>query len=290
MRRLDAVSLLLVTAACARGSGPEPTAPAGAAAAPARPTAAAADATSLRYTASSGRYRLETQQHTEQEMMGNSTVIDATITQLVTVTLAPQADGLAMTVVVDSARLTTTAPGGEAAAAAAATAMTGKRFTGAVTPAGRITALTSPDSANEQVAQMMNGVRQFLPELPAGTFAAGREWTDTVSTTTALGPLNMTTRAIRTHRVAGWETRDGARALHLTTQSAYTISGAGEAQGTPLEMAGAGRMTSDRYVSAAGVFLSATESDSAEINVNVVSMGMSIPVRRSQRATITRLP
>ena len=80
------------------------------------------------------------------------------------------------------------------------------------------------------------------------------------------------------------------RALHLTTQSAYTVSGAGEAQGTPLEMAGAGRSTSDRYVSATGVFLGGTESDSAEINVNVVSMGMSIPVRRSQRATITRLP
>ncbi len=279
---------LLATAACSRGSGPEATAPA--AAAPSRPAAAPADATSLRYMASSSRYRIETQQHTEQEMMGNSTVVDATVMQHVTVTLASQADGLALTVVVDSVHLTSSAPGGEAAAAAAAAAMTGKRFTGSVTAAGRVTALSSPDSATEQVAQMMNGIRAMLPELPAGTFAAGREWIDTVSTTTALGPLNMTTRAIRTHRVAGWEARDGARALHLTTQSAYTVSGSGEAQGTPLEMAGAGRSLSERFVSAAGVFLGGSESDSAEINVNVVSMGMSIPVRRSQRATITRLP
>jgi len=289
MRRPFALAVcLLGTAACARGSGPAPTAPA--ATAPSPPAAAPADATSLRYTSSTSRYRIETQQHTEQEMMGNSTVIDATVMQLLTVTLAPQADGLALTVMMDSVGLTTTAPGGEAAAAAAAAAMTGKRFTGSVTPAGRVTALSSPDSATEQVAQMMNGVRALLPELPGGTFATGREWIDTVSTTTTLGPLNMTTRAIRTHRVAGWEARDGARALHLTTQSAYTVSGAGEAQGTPLEMAGAGRSTSDRYVSATGVFLGGTESDSAEINVNVVSMGMSIPVRRSQRATITRLP
>lgn len=290
MRRpLTVVLAVLGASACSRSAGPSATAPANAPPAAAA-SAAPADATSLRYTSGTNRYRIETQQHTEQEMMGNSTVIDATITQHVTATLAPQADGMVMTMVVDSARLTTTAPGGEAAAAAAATAMTGKRFTGAVTPAGRITYLTSPDSANEQVAQMMNGVRQFLPLLPGGTFAAGSEWIDTVSTATALGPLNMTTRAIRTHRVAGWETRDGARALHLTTRSAYTVSGSGEAQGTPLEMAGAGRTASDRYVSAAGVFLGATESDSAEINVNVVSMGMSIPVRRSQRATITRLP
>lgn len=289
LRRFATMTSLLAVAACARGSGPAPTAPAGTAAATPRPAAAAPAEPTVQYMAGSHRYRIETQQHTEQEVMGNTNAFDATVLQLVSVTLVPQGGALGLTVVMDSTSLSTNAPGGDAAASAVRS-LIGKRFIGTITPLGRVTALTSPDSSVREVQQALNGVRTFLPELPAGPIAAGREWVDTTSTTQAQEMFNMTTRAVRTHRIAGWESRDGARALHITTHSTYTVSGTGDAQGQPLELAGSGRAASDHFISAAGAYLGGTEADTTELNVNVVSAGMSIPVRRNQRATITRLP
>lgn len=292
MRRSIASIALIGLAACSRA--PDPSAPAPAAApATARPAAtatAAGDPASLRYAAGSSRYRIETQQHVVQEVMGNTQVIDGNTMQVLSVTLAPQGAELGLTVVVDSMTVTTDVPGAAGTADASARAMMGKRFTGTMAANGRVTALTSPDSAQREVAQAMQGIRQFMPELPGAPLSAGREWTDTLSTSQALDALTMTTRSVRTHRIAGWETRDGVRALRVTTRSAYTVSGSGDAQGQPLELAGSGASTTERFVSAAGIYLGAVENDSAQINVNVVSMGMSIPVTRTQRATVTRLP
>lgn len=292
MRRPLAALALAGLAACSRASGPPAPAPAGAPApAPAATTATAStDPSSLRYAAGTSRYRIETQQHVVQEVMGNTQTMDGTTIQVLSVTLAPQGADLGLTVVVDSMSLTSSAPGAAAAADASARTMMGKRFTGTVTANGRVTALTSPDSSQREVAQAMTGIRDFLPVLPAAPLTTGREWTDTMSTSQALESLTMTTRSVRTHRIEGWETREGVRALRVSTRSNYTITGSGDAQGNPLELAGQGSATTQRFVSAAGVFLGAVESDSAQINVNVVSMGMSIPVTRTQRATVTRLP
>jgi hypothetical protein len=291
MRRPSAIVLFLAAGACARASGPAAPAPAGAPEAARPASTATADPGTLRYGAGTSRYRIETQQHVVQEVMGNTQTIDGTTMQLLSITLAPRGDSLDLTVTVDSMSVTTSAPGGEAVAATAARAMMGRRFTGTLASNGSVASITSPDSATREVAQAMQGLRQFLPVLPAGPLTAGREWTDTVSTNQALETLTMTTRAVRTHRVVGWEQREGVRALRLTTQSVYTVTGSGEAQGAgPLELAGSGTANTDQFLSAAGIYLGATESDSAQINVNVVSMGMSIPVTRSQRATVTRVP
>lgn len=279
-------------AACSRAAGPASPAPATTGAAPARPAPAAAPAeqTSVAYAAGALRYRVETQQHTEQDMMGNVNVFDATTTQLISLTLAPQGDALGLTVVIDSIALTTDAPGGAEAAAAMTRGVMGKRFTGTMTPAGRITNMTVADSVTDQLTQVMTSIKEFLPELPAGPLTPGREWTDTVSNTAAMGPMNMTTRSVRTHRIAGWEPRDGARALRMTTRNTYTVTGTGETQGQALELAGQGRGVKERFISAAGVFLGGTTADTSEINVNVVSAGMTIPIRQTERATVTRLP
>lgn len=101
----------------------------------------------------------------------------------------------------------------------------------------------------------------------------------------------MATRSIRNNRVVGWETRDGVRALHLAVNGTFSITGSGTVQGgTAVEMSGNGTATSDRWVSAAGVLLTSTGVDSTNLTVNVPSVGMSIPIRQTQRTTITRLP
>ena len=39
-----------------------------------------------------------------------------------------------------------------------------------------------------------------------------------------------------------------------------------------------------------GVYLGATQTDSTNITVNVLSVGITVPVRQTQRTTVTRLP
>lgn len=289
MRRLFAAPLALAFAACAGRSAPSTPAPAGTPAARAATATPPGDPTSLRYAAGTGRYRIETQVHTSQEVMGQPQTADVTTLQLVSMSLTPAGEGFTLTATIDSITLTMAGAAAGQAAADAGRAMMGKRFTGMMTAAGRVTSLTSPDSATPGVAAAMSGMRDFFPAVP-GTLTAGNTWTDTVTTTQPIEMFTLTTRAVREHRVAGWEQRDGVRALRITTTSDYTVSGSGDAQGQPLELAGSGRSTSDRYISAAGVYLGAAESDSSNMNVNVVAMGMSIPVLRTQRATIARLP
>lgn len=290
MRRHASVAIAVVAAACAgHSSAPAPTAaPAGAA--PSRMAAApAGDPTSINYAAGTNRYRIDTEQHTAQEMMGNTTNIDITTMQVVSLNLAAAGDSFALRATLDSMSVTSSMPGADQAAADAARALVGKSVTGSMSRNGRVANVTTADTG-VAVQQLVNGIREFFFVIPSLQLTPGREWTDTVSNAQNMGPMNMTTRSVRNHRVVGWEDRNGTRALHITTSSAYSVTGSGEAQGQPLEISGTGHVTMDRFISAAGVYLGATEADSADMNVNVVSMGMSIPVRRSQRATVTKLP
>lgn len=290
MRRFVVALTALTLAGCAGHAGSAPaTAPASGAANARAVAAPPAEPTTIQYAGGTHRYRITTQQHTAQEMMGNTTNIDATTNQVLSVTLAPGGDSLAVSATVDSMSVSTGMPAADSQAAAATHAIIGRSVTGSMTAHGHVTNIQSPDTGLV-LRQVVNGVREFFLELPDGPLTTGREWTDTVENHQEFGPVNMTTRSIRTNHIVGWETKDSTRALHVTTVSNYTVSGSGEAQGQPIDLSGSGRTTTDRWISGRGVYLGATEADSADMNVNVTSMGMSIPVRRTQHATVTRLP
>ena len=255
--------------------------------APAPPAAPAAEASTLRYTLGTSHYRLESRTHVEQEMMGQVNATDITTAALLTAAVADAAGNLGVAVTVDS--LTITAPMG-APDPAELTAARGKTVRLVFSPMGRAISMTPPDSASATLQQVAQGLRDFLPPLPAGTLAAGATWTDTTSTTTPSSGIAVTVHMTRQHRVAGWEDRGGSRALHIATTATYTVSGSGEVQGQAIELAGGGQSSSDAYISAAGVYLGSTVSDSALVNASVVSAGMVVPVRRTTRSTLTRLP
>jgi hypothetical protein len=175
-------------------------------------------------------------------------------------------------------------PGG----AAALESLRGKTFRMVVTPMGKTVTFTPPDTTT-MMALTGDMFRDFLPTLPA-SLAAGTTWVDTVNTPAGTGPMRIATQSIRTHRVIGWETRDGKRALHVTTTGSYTLTGEGEQGGAPLQLNGTGTATSDRFISADGIYLGMTVNDSTNVKVNVVSMGLEVPVRQVRRTTVTRLP
>jgi hypothetical protein len=277
---------LTLTAALLAGCGGHAAAPASTTPEPAaRAAQPAGDPAMLRYAPANGRYRYEQTQHTSQEMMGQTQEVNVSSTLVVSTTVsAGDAGSLNTAITVDSATMSNSAVPGNPMEG-----LRGKTFRGVISPNGRSTSFTAPDTL---MTTALSGeiFRDFLPTLPAST-APGTTWTDTVIAppVNAQG-LRVTSTSIRNHRVVGWETKDGVRALHIATNGTYTLAGQGEQNGATLQLAGTGTATADRYVSAAGVYLGTTVSDSTNATVTVSSMGLEIPVHQSRHTTVTRLP
>jgi len=264
--------------AASTGSGPTPAA---------RPAAAsAAPANTVRYAPGSSHYRVQQTVHTHQEAMGNVTDIDASSSLLLSAATAAGGDGnLESSYTVDSVSLTTTAGNGNLL-----DPLRGKTFRTTTTPQGKFVSYVAPDSSISTL-QIRDMFREFVPQVPVGALTDGMTWTDTVATPPVSNQgMTVRTQAIRTHHVVGWETHDGQRALHIATSGTVTLAGEGEQNGTPLTLTGTGIASADRFVSASGVYLGATSSDSTNLTVSVVTMGMEIPIRQVRHTTVTRLP
>lgn len=276
-----AVAAVLVVAACA-GRTPAPAAPR-TAASPAAVPAAPREPATLAYVAGNARYRLDQTTHVVQEVMGQVNATDISSHQIISAAITQSAGNLALALTFDSIEVID--PTG---AAGGVTAARGQTFRLVLAPSGIVVSTTLPDSTNPIFRQIGSGLGDLLPHLPSSPITANQTWRDTV--TRAAGDAAISTSFVRQHRVVGWEDRDGARALHITTTSNYTVTGTTEAQGQPIELNGTGVSTRDAFVSAAGLFLGSVESDSALVNASVTSMGLVVPVRQTRRSTITRLP
>jgi hypothetical protein len=276
-------SIVLAVCLAAAACGGHTTAPAAATA----PAAGRGDPASVRYAAGPGRYRVEQNQHISQEMMGQTRDADGSTTMLVSASLTGGAGGdLAAVFTVDSVAATSTMPG----AAGILAQMRGKVYRAVYSPLGYATSFTPPDSGDAAAGEG-NVFREFLPRLPGGALTAGTAWTDTttMSQSGAAG-LSIRSLSIRQHRIVGWELHDGIRALKISTTSNYTISGSGQQQGQQMTVAGTGAASADQFVSAAGVYLGGASSDSTSMTVNVVTMGIEVPVRQTRRTAVSRLP
>ncbi len=288
-RRLYLSAAALAVAACAGrttpASTPAPTRVS--AAAPAAAPAAPAEPTTLRYAVGAGHYRFESQSHIEQEAMGQTTAFDLSTGVLLSVTVADAAGNLGVAITIDSLAITMPAGAPDASELNAAKGQTVHLVT---SPQGQMISLAPPDSATPAVRQVAQGFREFLPPLPPGSMAVGTTWSDSSSLTTPSQGVEVTMHMARQHRVVGWEDHAGTRALHLTTTTSYTLTGSGETQGQTVELSGSGQRTGDAFVTAAGVYLGSTVSDSSVVNANIVSAGLVVPVRSRTHSTFTRLP
>jgi len=279
VKRLSLAFVAVLTAGCAGHTAP--------AAAPAPAPAAPAEPATLRYTAGTGHYRLDSQTHVVQEMMGSSNAADITTAALFTAAVAAADGNLGVAITFDS--LAISAPIG-APDPAELRAARGKVVRLVVSPAGQPISLTPPESVSVAVTQMAQAMRDFFPVLPPASTVAGTTWSDSSTVTTPSMGLAVTVKMSRQHRITGWEDHAGTHALHIATAVTYAVSGSGEVQGQAITLDGSGQGTSDAYVSAAGVYLGGAASDSTLTNAHVTSAGMVVPVRRTTHSTFTRLP
>ncbi|HXY68186.1 MAG TPA: hypothetical protein VEH62_01975 [Gemmatimonadales bacterium] len=270
----------------ATSSAPTPSR-APAAQAPAAPAAPAP----LRYGAGTGHYRLESQSHVEQDAMGQTTAFDLVTGVVLSTATAPDTAGnLGVAITIDSLSITSPTMPMAVPPAADLAAARGRVVRLVVSTQGQTIGLTPPDSAGVALRQVAQGLREFLPMLPPGAPTPGTSWSDTSSMATPSQGGTVTVHLTRQHRVVGWEDHEGTRALHLATTVAYTVTGTSEAQGQSVELSGGGQRNGDAFVTAAGVYLGGTMSDSSLVNASIASAGLVVPVRTRSHSSFTRLP
>jgi hypothetical protein len=244
--------------------------------------AAGAQAQDLVYSPGTYQYRLSTELHQKQEMMGQTQEMNRTAAQHITLKLDSQAGNvLGFSITVDSAK--SDAPAGQPSGEK----LVGKTVTGTVSPTGRVLSFSAPvDSAVTEAE--FRSLRSFFVRLPDKA-ARGSAVTDTVADTINTQGLEIKQFVVMTSTVAGDTTIDGQRAIILERNGTLSMSGDGEQGGQELLLEGKGTVTGKLYVSADGGLLGGQIQNDAEMSVTVPAANMSIPITQTSTSRIERV-
>jgi len=235
------------------------------------------------------RYMVHQLIHVEQQFQGQTQTIDRGIRLFISATIAGPADsaGYPVTFTVDSI---VPDSGSVIPPSVNLAAARGLRYNGRLTPTGEFRQTATSDSTLAQTfAQIVGAFRNFYPRIPPGGLTLGAEWTDTNSTSDRAG-VDVTVNSIARSRATAWEQRNGARCLRIEVSSAYSVAGAGEQGGQPLEVSGTGTRTGVQFVAVDGRYLGGEAHDSSSMVVGLPLQGMTVPVRQISHSTITVLP
>jgi len=287
--RLPLAAAMLFATACTTGARPAPSA--GAPGTPAPPAPAETPGPGgevIRLGPSALRYVVHHRIHVEQQFQGQTQTIDRGIRMFVAATIAGTADTLGYPVMftIDSI-----VPDSGAALPQTVSlpAARGLQYTGHVSPVGDFREGPSPDSARAQAfAQLVGAFRTFYPRLPRGGVTLAAEWADTVTTTDHAG-VEVTMKSVNRSRAPAWEARNDIRCLRLETSATYTVAGAGEQGGQPLEVTGSGTRSAVQCLAVDGRYLGGEVHDSSAVMVNLPMQGMTVPVRQVSHSLVTVL-
>lgn len=239
----------------------------------------------IRLGPSALRYLVHRRIHVEQEIQGRAVAFDRGVRAYLWATITGPSDsaGYPLAITVDSmvADSGTFLPPTLNLGAAR-----GLRFTGRVAPTGALTTLTPSDSTVASVAmQVFGSFHGFYPRLPPQGLTLGAEWMDTVTT----GDRGVTTAVSNASRAAAWDERGGIPCIRLEVTSTFTLAGAGDLGGRPMDVAGSGTRFTTHFVATDGRYLGGLARDSMAITTRFPDEGEVVPGRQISVITVTVL-
>lgn len=239
------------------------------------------------YQPGAQRYRLEQVMTSTQEAMGQTMSNSMTTVQVIGVQLAPAGDSLAVTFTLDSATITSEVPQLQAQAQAEIDKVMGRRITGRVSARGHMGTLQveqSADSAGDEA--LAAGFRNFFPRMPATALQAGASWTDTTSTSFNTNGIEGTATSVVTYTIEGDTTVAGRPAWRVTQKGTVTTNGMGNSQGQELALSGGGTIDGFSVVGKDGIYLGGDSQLDQSMTVQVIAMGMEVPLTQSIRSKV----
>ena len=243
----------------------------------------------IRLGPSALRYLIHQSLHAEQQLQGQTQVIDRGTKLFVTATIVGPADSLGyrLTLTVDSIALDsgTTVPGG-----LDLTNARGLVYDGRLTTNGKAAlGLVSDTARAAPFIQLIDVLKTFYPALPKNGVTPGADWSDS-STTLDHVVVEVTRRSANRSRATTWEQQGATRILTIEKTATYAVAGSGTQSNQPVEVSGTG-VESSRYVIAAdGRYLGGEASDSSSITVTLPYQNATVPAIRVLRSTVAVLP
>jgi len=252
--------------------------------------AAAAPVAQAQFAYQPGTHRYQLEQVTEatQEMAGQTTSSTMSTTQIIGVQLTPGAgDSLSVTFTVDSVSVESELPQAQAAAQAEVAKLVGSRVTGTVSPLGVIASLewTQRDSVSTG-GDLSAGFRNFFPRFPAAALETGMTWTDTTSSKFDANGIDGTATSVVTYTIEGDTTVAGRPAWRISQKGTVTTNGTGNSQGQELALSGGGAIEGTNVVSKDGLYLGGDSRLDQSMTVQIVAMGVEVPVTQKVTSRI----
>ena len=235
------------------------------------------------------RYHVTTVSTRSQPLGGGRAPFDFTTTtnQWIAIEVAPQStDTLKVGITVDSIRISSTldAPPPDIAV------LQGAKFTGTMSPRGRIFALQpAGNSADAKLRATAVALKRFLLPLPGRSLAAGTSWADTVVEHPKVGTIDITSSSVTTYKVAGDTTVSGKHAWRIDRDTVIAQLGKGTEAGQPLEISGSGSVTGMQFFSDGGVLLGGSSTQRTDLQEKM-NDSEGAPIQQTFKSTVELLP
>jgi hypothetical protein len=204
-------------------------------------------------------------------------------TAYLNLTLLPDTTGYQVTIVLDSLQASA---GGVPAVLDSLVPAWGTRWTGRLTPEGKLSALTA-DRSTTLGDQVGATLRSLFPSLPAGGVRTGMEWTDTTDVPIRADAFNATEHGVTSYRAVDSDDPRARKAIKLESNGSYERTGKGVQFEQQLEMASTGTRTAVHYLSQDGALILARGSDAGTMTISVPAVGQTVPVKQAGSYTIT---
>ena len=246
----------------------------------------AAQGTLGAYAPAAAKFRLTSTQKTSQTMMGQSQDFETTSNQLLSLAVAKASDALTLTMTLDSATVTTTAPTGAPDLSEAI----GLKFVGAMTLDGKVTSSQVTDKTGApSTSQYAVNMKSILPRLRLGA-AKGATWVDSITSTGKQGDADVTAESVLNFTLAGDTLMAGTTAWKIVSVSATKLTGKGSRMGADYTITGDVKGTTTSIVSTAGAFLGQLSETDSNLTVSVEAAGMTIPIVQHVTSKVDRVP
>jgi hypothetical protein len=204
-------------------------------------------------------------------------------TAYVRLTLARDTGGYLATIVLDSLQA---AVGGVPAAPDSVIPARGTRWTGTLTPNGKLSALRA-DRSTTIGDQIGSSLRALFPTLPPGGARAGMEWTDTTEVPIRADAFDAVERSLTNYHATDSDDPRAKKAIKLENQGTYQRTGKGTQYDQQLEMTATGSRTGVYYLNPDGTLASARGSDAGDMTITVPAVGQTVPVKQAGTYAIT---
>lgn len=237
------------------------------------------------YAPFTSRYRMVTDTRASQVMTGQAQVTESSVNQLTRVAITKDADGLALTITLDSMIAT----GSPAASMPDPSSAIGLTLSAAMAADGRVVTSTVTDKAGTPSSSpFVANLRSFLPRLKVGA-TRGMTWTDTSTTTNMQNGGPVTTTIISTYTLVGDTTVASTKNWKIVSTAIGMVSGSGNQGGADYTIKGDINGGGTFVVGAGGELVTANVTSDATMMVDVPMAGLQIPITQKQTTTITRV-